>query len=182
VTAHRRESFGAPLESICRAILEIVETHPDVEVVFPVHLNPNVQSTVRGLLSGHNRIHLSDPLEYGAFCRQLAESHLILTDSGGVQEEAPSLGKPVLVLRNETERHEGIAAGTCRLVGTDRAVIVREATRLLTDRAAYRAMAQVANPYGDGEASRRIVEWILRRFGGEQPEECGQALVTGERR
>ena len=175
VTAHRRESFGKPLEEVCRAILDLVEQHADVEVVFPVHLNPHVRTTVHGLLAGHERIHLSGPLGYAEFSRELAKAHLVLTDSGGVQEEAPSLGKPVLVLRNETERQEGIAAGTCRLVGTDRERIVREATRLLTDTEAYDAMAHVANPYGDGEASRRIVQWILNRF-----ESTGRTTVASQ--
>ena len=165
VTAHRRESFGEPLEDICRAILDIVEGHRDVEVMFPVHLNPNVRAVVHRLLGRHERIRLTEPMGYADFARTMSQADLILTDSGGVQEEAPALGKPVLVLRNETERQEGIQAGTCRLVGTDRRRIAEEANRLLTNDDAYRAMAQAVNPYGDGEASRRIVEWILNRFG-----------------
>jgi len=164
VTAHRRESLGEPMRQVCLAILDIVNEHEDVEVVFPVHLNPRVQETVRELLSEHERIQLIDPLPYREFSQQIAESYLILTDSGGVQEEAPSLGKPVLVLRNETERQEGVDAGTCRLVGTNRSEIFTQADRLLSNEAEYQKMAQAVNPYGDGSASRRIVEWILQRF------------------
>jgi len=161
VTAHRRENWGKALEDICLAILDIVNTYRDVEIVFPIHLNPNVQKTVRGILEGHERIRLLKPLGYTSFCKWLRESYLILTDSGGIQEEAPSLGKPVLVLRNETERPEGIMAGTSRLVGTDRDAIVREAGILLSKSEEYLKMAHVANPFGDGKASKRIVQYIL---------------------
>ncbi|MGE0375674.1 MAG: non-hydrolyzing UDP-N-acetylglucosamine 2-epimerase [Planctomycetaceae bacterium] len=164
VTAHRRESFGEPLEHICRALLDIVQEHDDVEIVFPVHLNPNVRRTVFGMLSGHERVHLTDPLAYGEFAEEIFKSHMILTDSGGIQEEAPSLGKPVLVLRGETEREEGVRAGTCRLVGSDHGRIVEEVRSLLTDRCAYDAMSQAVNPYGDGTASVRIADWIVNEF------------------
>ena len=161
VTAHRRENWGKALGDICLAILDIVNTYRDVEIVFPIHLNPNVQKTVRGILEGHERIRLLKPLGYTSFCKWLRQSYLILTDSGGIQEEAPSLGKPVLVLRNETERPEGIMAGTSRLVGTDRDAIVREAGILLSKSEEYLKMAHVANPFGDGKASKRIVQYIL---------------------
>ncbi|MBX3440552.1 MAG: UDP-N-acetylglucosamine 2-epimerase (non-hydrolyzing) [Planctomycetaceae bacterium] len=164
VTAHRRESFGEPLERICQALLDVVGEHVDVEVVFPVHLNPNVRRTVFGMLSGHERIHLTEPLAYQEFAEEIARSYLILTDSGGIQEEAPALGKPVLVLRTETEREEGVSAGTCRLVGSDREQIVTCVRSLLVDRAAYEAMSRAVNPYGDGRASQRIVRWIINEF------------------
>lgn len=161
VTAHRRESFGKPLEQICDALLDIVRIHPSVKVLFPVHLNPHVQSTVREKLGKCPAIQLTQPLGYREFARMLARCTLVLTDSGGIQEEAPSLGKPVLVLRNETERSEGVEAGTCKLVGQDRERIVAEVSRLLTDRAAYDAMSRAVNPYGDGNASQRIVQHLL---------------------
>ena len=163
VTSHRRENWGKPLEDICLALLDIVDRFMDVEIVFPVHLNPNVQKTVRAILEGRQRIRLLDPLDYPRFCQWLAKSYLILTDSGGIQEEAPSLGKPVLVLRNETERPEGIIAGTSRLVGTDRDAIVRETGMLLEKPDEYRKMAHIANPFGDGKAGKRIVQHILQR-------------------
>ena len=146
-----------------RAVLEIVENHQDVRIVFPVHLNPKVQRTVHGLLGGNARIRLMEPLGYRGFAGLLARSHIVLTDSGGIQEEAPSLGKPVLELRNETERQEGVDAGTCRLVGTDCRCIVKEVDSLLTDSEAYARMARAVNPYGDGQAAQRIVACILKR-------------------
>lgn len=161
VTAHRRENFGTGLENICRAILSIVNRHEDVEIIFPVHLNPNVQEIVHNLLSNHERIKLIKPLDYKQFCRHIAESYLILTDSGGIQEEAPSLGKPVLVMRNETERLEAIEAGTARLVGTNTERIITETELLLTNLGEYEKMAKAINPYGDGKAGKRIVEYLL---------------------
>lgn len=158
VTGHRRESFGEPFENICRAIATLVQQHPDVAVVYPVHLNPKVQEPVKRLLSGANRIHLIEPQPYLPFVWLMDQATLVLTDSGGVQEEAPSLGKPVLVMRETTERPEGIAAGNAKLVGTDYEKIVGETTRLLTNPAAYQAMASANNPYGDGQASQRIVD------------------------
>jgi len=157
VTAHRRESFGAPFVELCRALRELAERNPDVELVYPVHLNPQVQAPVRRILRDHPRIHLLPPVGYVELVDLLRRCHLVLTDSGGIQEEAPSLGKPVLVLRETTERGEGIAAGTARLVGTSRRRIVAETERLLSDAAAYEAMARAHNPYGDGRASERIV-------------------------
>ena len=162
VTAHRRENFGEPFRAICRAIRALADRHPDIEVVYPVHPNPNVQRVTRELLAGHPRIKLCAPLDYTAFVEAQKRAYLILTDSGGVQEEAPALGKPVLVLRTETERPEAIEAGVARLVGTSEERIVHEASLLLDDERAYRAMARGASPYGDGESAQRIVR-ILRR-------------------
>jgi len=164
VTAHRRESLGKPLEAICLALLDLVDRHDDMRIVFPVHGNPRVREIVCGRLSGRDRIALVPPLDYPELCRQMAGAHLILTDSGGIQEEAPTLGKPVLVLRNETERQEGVDAGTCRLVGTDRQRIVEAVDRLLGDPAEYSAMARAVNPYGDGKAAERIVRYVLEHF------------------
>ena len=156
VTAHRRENFGAPFEAICRALLRLA-ARPDVELLYPVHPNPNVRAVVGRLLAGHERIRLCDPLDYPDMVAAMRASTLILTDSGGVQEEAPSLGVPVLVLRDETERPEGVAAGAARLVGPHEERIVAAATQLLDDPAAYRAMATVQNPYGRGDSAAAIV-------------------------
>ena len=169
VTAHRRESWGAALIEICAAVAELVDRHDDVHVVYPVHLNPNVDHTVRSILSDRKRVHLVPPLDYLAFVEVMRRAHLILTDSGGVQEEAPSFGKPILVLRNVTERPEGVARGVAKLVGTDRGRIVGEANRLLTDPAAYESMRIGGNPYGDGRAGERIVEALGRWLREEQP-------------
>lgn len=158
VTGHRRESFGKPFEEFCLALREVVATHPDTMIVYPVHLNPNVQKPVRELLSGEERILLIEPIEYLPFVYLMDRADLIITDSGGVQEEAPSFGKPVLVTRTVTERPEAVQAGLAKLVGTSREAIVQEASRLLTDDDAYAAMARGENPYGDGTASRKIVE------------------------
>jgi UDP-N-acetylglucosamine 2-epimerase (non-hydrolysing) len=163
VTAHRRENFGEPLRQICAAIEEIVASYPDVQVVYPVHLNPNVRSVVYERLGGVERVSLLDPLEYLPLVQLMKASYLVLSDSGGLQEEAPGLGKPVLVLREVTERPEGVAAGTVKLVGTNRERIVAETARLLEDRAEYERMARAINPYGDGHASERIVESLIAR-------------------
>jgi len=162
VTGHRRESFGPSFEQICLAIRDLVEQFPDVRVVYPVHLNPNVQKPVRRILGGLERVLLLDPLPYGAFVWMMDRSYLVLTDSGGVQEEGPSLGKPVLVMRETTERPEGIEAGSVCLVGTERGTIVSKTAELLSNSARYQVMARVRNPYGDGRAAERIVEGILR--------------------
>ena len=164
VTAHRRENFGAPFVSICQGLRQLVERNADVALIYPVHLNPQVREPVFRILAGHERIHLIDPVEYRTLVYLLKRCTLVLTDSGGIQEEAPVLGKPVLVLRRDTERPEGIEAGNARLVGTEQADIVREAERLLHDAAAYGAMAQATSPYGDGHAAARIVEAIITRF------------------
>jgi len=160
ITAHRRENFGAPLLEIAEAIREIADRYPDVDLVYPVHRNPNVDRPVRETLAKTKGVHLIDPLEYKAFVDLMAESYFILTDSGGIQEEAPSLGKPVLVLRDETERPEAVEAGTVKLVGPHRQAIVARSAELLDSKEAYAAMARAMNPYGDGKASQRIVERI----------------------
>ncbi len=169
VTAHRRESFGAPFEAICDAVRRIADRNPEVEVVYPVHLNPHVRRPVFGRLGGHPRIHLVEPLDYLAFVRAMDRAYLILTDSGGVQEEAPALGKPVLVMRHTTERPEAVEAGGARLVGTSVETIVPAVQKLLDDAPTYAAMSRAGNPFGDGRASERIVEHlgeVLRVAGG----------------
>ncbi|PRA66505.1 UDP-N-acetylglucosamine 2-epimerase (non-hydrolyzing) [Pseudomonas sp. MYb187] len=158
VTGHRRESFGGGFERICEALRAVACQHPDVDIVYPVHLNPNVREPVNRLLSGIDNIHLIAPLDYLPFVYLMSRSHIILTDSGGIQEEAPSLGKPVLVMRDTTERPEAVAAGTVKLVGTDAENIVRELDHLLTDSASYNEMSYAHNPYGDGKACARIAE------------------------
>jgi UDP-N-acetylglucosamine 2-epimerase (non-hydrolysing) len=157
VTGHRRESFGPAFEQICLALRDLAERFEDLEIVYPVHLNPKVQEPVRRLLGSVPRVHLLPPMDYKPFVFMMTRCHLILTDSGGVQEEAPSLGKPVLVMREKTERPEGLVAGTSRLVGVERQGIVEEASRLLTSPEEYSRMTGHANPYGDGRASERIV-------------------------
>lgn len=164
VTAHRRESFGAPFESLCLALRDIAERNTGVEIVYPVHLNPNVRGPVNRILAGHPRIHLLDPLRYEQFVHLMAKAYLILTDSGGIQEEAPVLGKPTLIMRETTERPEAIEAGTGRLVGTDRERIVAETERLLHNEDEYRAMAQAGSPFGDGHAAERIANILLARL------------------
>jgi UDP-N-acetylglucosamine 2-epimerase (non-hydrolysing) len=164
MTAHRRENLGEPMRHMFRAIKRLVEEHSDVQVVYPVHLNPAVREMASDVLGNHPRIHLIEPLDVIDFHNFASKAYLILTDSGGVQEEAPSLGVPVLVLRDTTERPEGIEAGTLKLAGTDEDTIFRLANELLTDSAAYEKMAKAANPYGDGQASRRIAEAILFYF------------------
>jgi UDP-N-acetylglucosamine 2-epimerase (non-hydrolysing) len=157
VTAHRRENHGEPMERICRAVLRLVNEFPDLHALYPVHMSPKVRDVVFPLLGNHPRIELGEPLEYREFVEEMNRSHVILTDSGGIQEEAPSLGKPVLVMRETTERPEGIDAGTVRLVGTDEERIYSETARLFNDHDAYREMAQARNPYGDGRATERIL-------------------------
>lgn len=164
MTAHRRENIGQPMHNIFRAVRRIADEQEDVQVVYPVHLNPAVQEIANKELGDHPRIHLIEPLGVIDFHNLASRAHLILTDSGGVQEEAPSLGVPVLVLRDTTERPEGIEAGTLKLVGTDEQVVYDQATALLTNDSAHQLMARAANPYGDGQASRRIVEAILYHF------------------
>jgi UDP-N-acetylglucosamine 2-epimerase (non-hydrolysing) len=162
VTAHRRENFGAPLRAICAALRDVASFSPDLQIVYPVHLNPNVREVVHLELGSLPNVSLLPPLDYLPLVHLMKAAELILTDSGGIQEEAPGLGKPVLVLREVTERPEGVAAGTVRLVGTGRQQIRDETWRLLNDPAAYRSMANAVNPYGDGEASRRIIESIVK--------------------
>lgn len=166
VTAHRRESFGEPFESLCRGLRELALKYRDeIVMVYPVHRNPNVRAVVNDALHGLDNVLLIDPLDYMPLVHLMKRAYMVLTDSGGLQEEAPSLGKPVLVMRKVTERPEGVAAGTVRVIGTDAATIVAEASRLLDDADAYHAMASKVNPYGDGTASRRIVRRILADAG-----------------
>jgi len=161
VTGHRRESFGKPFENICIALKQIAERYEDVEIVYPVHLNPNVRKPVYEILQDVGKVHLIEPLAYPYFIWLMKNSYLVLTDSGGIQEEAPSLGKPVLVMRDVTERLEGIKAGTAKLVGTDQQKIINEVSELLTSEKLYKKVAKRNNPYGDGTASKRIKDKIL---------------------
>jgi UDP-N-acetylglucosamine 2-epimerase (non-hydrolysing) len=165
VTTHRRENWGEPMREIYLALLDLLERFEDIELVFSVHRNPAVRRVVKDVLQGHPRAHLIEPPDYGPWVQLEKQAYLILTDSGGIQEEATALGRPVLVLRRVTERPEGVAAGTLKLVGTDRRRIVDEAGLLLTDPAAYRAMARAHNPYGDGRAAERIVQALRYHFG-----------------
>jgi UDP-N-acetylglucosamine 2-epimerase (non-hydrolysing) len=164
VTAHRRESFGEPLREICAAVAELAAEFPDADFVLPVHPNPEVRGTVEPMGRGRSNVFVVDPIEYEDFANLIARAYLILTDSGGIQEEAPSLGKPVLVLREVTERPEGIDAGTAILVGTEARKITGKTRELLSDAAAYERMARAVNPYGDGRASTRIVDALEERF------------------
>ena len=161
ITGHRRENFGDGFLAICEAIRQLATAHPDVHFIYPVHLNPNVQKPVYDLISNQTNIHLIDPLEYEPFVFLLQHAYLVLTDSGGIQEEAPSLGKPVLVMREVTERPEAVEAGTVRLVGADTQKIVQHVTELLNNEAAYLKMSKAHNPYGDGIAAQRIVKVLF---------------------
>ena len=161
ITAHRRENLGAPMHHMFRAIRRIMDEHPDVKAIYPIHMNPVVRQAAAEELGGCDRIHIIEPLDVLDFHNFLARSYLILTDSGGIQEEAPSLGKPVLVMRDTTERPEGIAAGTLKLVGTDEETIYTEFNRMLTDSEAYSKMSRASNPYGDGHACERIADLLL---------------------
>ena len=162
LTSHRRENFGEPMANVFSACRELVERNEDVELIYPVHPNPNVRRTAKEILAKVPRVHLIEPMEYRPFAQLMSKCYLILTDSGGVQEEAPTLGKPVLVLRTTTERPEAIEAGTAKLVGTEKHAILLEAQRLLSDHTAYQEMAAKVNPYGDGTAAKRIVDILLR--------------------
>lgn len=178
VTGHRRESFGDGFERICAALATIARRFPGVDIVYPVHLNPNVREPVNRLLAGIANVYLIEPQDYAPFVYLMNRAHIVLTDSGGIQEEAPSLGKPVLVMRDTTERPEAVAAGTVKLVGTDTAVIVDEIARLLTDEHEYARMSFAHNPYGDGAASRRIVEALIAwaRDAAAAPPDSAQEL------
>ena len=167
ITAHRRENLGEPMEHMFRAIKRVCDEHPDVKAIYPIHMNPVVRETADRILGGDERIHIIEPLDVLDFHNFLARSFLILTDSGGIQEEAPSLGKPVLVMRDTTERPEGIAAGTLKLVGTDEEIIYQNFKLLLENEEEYRKMSQASNPYGDGNASKRIAD-ILEEKGENQ--------------
>lgn len=165
VTCHRRENYGQPMANIMTALRRVADAFPDVELVYPVHLSPVVREAAGKYLSGHDRIHLIDPLDVEEMHNLMARSYLVMTDSGGLQEEAPALGRPVLVLRRETERPEAVAAGTVKIAGTEEETIYRMAAELLTDETAYHAMAHAVNPYGDGHACARIVDAIEWKFG-----------------
>ncbi|MBO8129411.1 MAG: UDP-N-acetylglucosamine 2-epimerase (non-hydrolyzing) [Peptococcaceae bacterium] len=169
MTTHRRENLGTPLREVYRALRRVVADHPDVEVVFPVHKNPVVREAVQAELGGCDRIHLIEPLTYEPFINLMQRCYLVMTDSGGLQEEAPSLGKPVLVLRNTTERPEAVRAGTVKLVGTNYHCVMQSCCELLDDPGAYRAMAEAVNPYGDGKAAARIVQNLASYFGLADP-------------
>ena len=164
VTGHRRENFGSGFEAICSALAQLAERRSDLEIVYPVHLNPNVQKPVKKYLSDYNNIHLIEPLDYLPFIYLMMKSYLILTDSGGIQEEAPSLGKPVLVMRDTTERPEALAAGTVKLVGTNSSQIVHDVIGLLDDATKYSEMSRAANPYGDGKARFKILDYIEEKY------------------
>ena len=167
LTAHRRENLGDPMRSIFKAVRRIVDEFEDVKVIYPIHLNPKVREVANEIFDGCDKVRLIEPLEVFDFHNFQNKAHIILTDSGGIQEEAPSLGKPVLVLRNTTERPEGIDAGTLKLVGTSEKIIYEETKKLLVDQKEYNKMSKASNPYGDGHASERIVEAIINRFKGE---------------
>lgn len=164
VTGHRRENFGEGFVNICKSLKRVAEANPDVEIVYPVHLNPNVQKPVNAILGGVSNVYLIKPMEYEPFIYLMNRAYLVITDSGGIQEEAPSLGKPVLVMRDTTERPEAVGAGTVKLVGTDPDTIVKEAQNLLDDRIVYEEMSKAHNPYGDGKASERIVNFIKEHY------------------
>jgi UDP-N-acetylglucosamine 2-epimerase (non-hydrolysing) len=176
VTLHRRENWGPAMAGICRAVRRVVDETPDVQVVFPMHRNPIVRQVVVPALGNHPRIHLIEPLDYVSFLYAQYRSHFLVTDSGGVQEEAPAFGKPVLVLRETTERPEGVAAGVARLVGTAEPAVYRAVRELLDDRAVYDRMAHAVSPYGDGHAAERIVDTLIARIAPRQ-----QAVGAGKR-
>ncbi|WP_129044610.1 non-hydrolyzing UDP-N-acetylglucosamine 2-epimerase [Companilactobacillus metriopterae] len=175
ITMHRRENQGEPMRQVFKAMRKVVDNNDDIELIYPVHLNPVVQETAQEILGDDSRIHLIDPLDVVDFHNLASKSYFIMTDSGGVQEEAPSLGKPVLVLRDTTERPEGVEAGTLKLVGTDADVVEREMNRLINDEAEYQRMANAKNPYGDGKASERIADAISYHFNqiNKKPNEFG---------
>jgi UDP-N-acetylglucosamine 2-epimerase (non-hydrolysing) len=169
VTSHRRESWGADQEHMCMALKDLVQQHPDIRIVYPVHMNPNVRSTVNALLQNTDRIHLTEPLDYITFVSLLRRCFLVLTDSGGIQEEAPTFGKPVLVLRKLTERPEASQFGMAKIIGMSREGIVNETSHLLNDAEAYQDMSEGENPYGDGHSSERIVEAVARWYAKKTP-------------
>ncbi len=177
VTTHRRENLGEPMRQVYQALRQLLEAHDDIEIIFPVHRNPKVREVVEAELGGLDRVNLIEPLDYEPFANLMAHAALVLTDSGGIQEEAPALGKPVLVLRDTTERPEAVEAGTVALVGTEKEAVFAAAHRLLADEKAYAAMAEACNPYGDGHASERIVAFLLHRYG--LTEEMPTAFVCG---
>mgnify|MGYP002622512628 CR=1 FL=1 len=165
MTTHRRENLGEPMRQVYRALKSVLEQHPDAAAIFPVHKNPKVREVVKAELAGQERIYLTEPMDYEPFANLMGRADIVLTDSGGIQEEAPALGKPVLVLRDTTERPEAVTAGTVRLTGTGYEAVRSETSRLLDDAAYYRSMAEAVNPYGDGQAAHRIVAWLLQHYG-----------------
>lgn len=175
ITAHRRENLGEPMRHMFRAIRRVMDEHKDVKAIYPIHLNPAVRETANEVFDGEERLHLIEPLDVFDFHNFMEHSYLILTDSGGIQEEAPSLGKPVLVMRDTTERPEGISAGTLKLVGTEEEIIYKEFSRLLTDQAAYDAMSKASNPYGDGHSAERIAD--ILEYGEVQLEHTVEAYL-----
>ncbi len=182
VTTHRRENLGAPLEQIALALRDIIEAFPDTRLIHCMHPNPEVRETLQRVLGGHERVELREPPAYFDFVQLMQRAHLVLTDSGGVQEEAPALGLPVLVLRRTTERPEGVSAGTAQLIGTERADIVAAASHLLSDETAYQEMSQAVNPYGDGKAGERIAQALLHWAGcGARPEDFNSSAECGMR-
>ena len=179
VTAHRRENWGKPLENLCYALKDVARSFSDVQIIYPVHLNPNVRKTVLPILAKEENIHLLDPLPYGPFIEAMSMSYLIITDSGGIQEEGLSLRKPILVFRKVTERQEGVATGGLKLVGTKRKSVVRETSRLLNDEALCRQMTAEQNPFGDGQAAKRVVQAILHYFHrGARPQDFVPETVS----
>lgn len=164
LTSHRRENIGKPMENIFKAVNKISQEYEDVEVIFPIHLNPKVRDIAQSVFDGNPRVHLVEPMDYQPFTNLIGKCHLVVTDSGGIQEEAPSLGKPVLVVRHETERPEGVEAGTCKLVGVEYEDLYRELDLLLKDQTEYKKMANAVNPYGDGRAAERIVNIIIDKL------------------
>ena len=164
ITAHRRENLGKPMENMFRAIRKVMDEHSDLKAIYPIHMNPQVRKIANDILGGDERVHIIEPLDVYDFHNFLARSYLVLTDSGGIQEEAPALGKPVLVMRDTTERPEGVEAGTLKLVGTGEESIYQAFSKLLVDDVAYNAMSKASNPYGDGHASERIVDILLKEL------------------
>jgi len=175
MTCHRRENWGEPMENIFKAIEEIAKKYRDVEIVYPIHMNPSIRTLANSILAGIDNIHLIEPLDYEPFANLLNKAYLIVTDSGGIQEEAPALGKPILVLREETERPEAVEAGTVRVVGVNQEKIASEIAELLENKESYRKMANAVNPYGDGRACERIVQTLLHKYGytAEKPQSFG---------
>lgn len=165
MTTHRRENLGEPMRHVYQALKEVLETHPDVQAIFPMHKNPKVRIVAESVLGQMPQVHLIEPMDYEPFANLMSKVDIVLTDSGGIQEEAPALGKPVLVLRDTTERPEAITAGTVKLIGTSKEVVLKETNLLLDDETRYKAMADACNPYGDGQAAKRIICYILEHFG-----------------
>ena len=165
MTTHRRENLGEPMRHVYQALRKVIAKNPNVEAIFPMHMNPKVREVAESVLGDLDRVHLVEPMEYVPFANLMAKVDIVLTDSGGIQEEAPALGKPVLVLRNTTERPEAVTAGTVKLIGTNKEDVLAATTRLLEDQAYYKKMAEAVNPYGDGLAAKRIVSFILKKYG-----------------